>query len=145
MSTIKRAKKGLVLAVDDDPDVRVVFERALSSWNGTNNRQSIGKVRLLAAADVAGGQVMIDHESVAVAFIDKNLPDGDGVSFCRELVGVVDFPCYVITGTGSSEDALKALEDGVAEYIPKPIKIEKIRDIVRRHVLVDKVDEPTGA
>jgi DNA-binding NtrC family response regulator len=147
---IKRPRKGIVLLVDDDQGIRTLFERALSSFGGVvkaevaGSRQSFGKVRLFAAEDLESAKEIIAKESVALAFIDKNLPDGDGVLFCRELIGTVDFPCYVITGTGTSADCLAALEFGVADYIPKPIHVQKIRDVVRRHVLVEDADRPVG-
>src|SRR5947207_269970 len=94
---IKRPRKKIVMLVDDDQDIRVLFERALSSMEG---------VKLVGSEDLKAAREIIEEHHVAVAFIDKCLPDGDGVQFCRELVGKVDFPCYVITGSGSSGDCL---------------------------------------
>lgn len=125
-----------ILVVDDDKDVRVFFERVVGSFET--------KLRLLLAEDLASARTLLDGNEVVLAFIDKVLPDGDGVEFCRELVGRSDFAAYVITGSGSTADCLAALEFGVAEYIPKPLHVSVIRDKIRRHVMVNEADRPVG-
>jgi DNA-binding NtrC family response regulator len=125
-----------ILVVDDDPDVRKFFERLVGG---------LPPLELLQAEDLAGARRCLDDSNVSVAFIDKCLPDGDGVEFCRELLGRFEnLPVYVITGTGSTSDALSAIEDGVTDYIPKPFSVQTIRDKIRRHLPVSKEDEAVG-
>jgi DNA-binding NtrC family response regulator len=125
-----------VLVIDDDEGVRTFFRRAVKTFET--------RVELLTAENLAEARTILAEQPVVLAFVDKCLPDGDGVEFCRELVGRPDFAAYVITGTGSNADCIGALEFGVLDYIPKPLRLEGIRDKIRRHIPVDDADRPSG-
>lgn len=125
-----------ILVVDDDNDIRTLFERAVRTFET--------ELELLTAEDLRSARRILDEHPVVLAFVDKNLPDGDGVELCRELVGRPDFAAYVITGSGSSADCMAALEFGVTDYLPKPLHVETIRDKIRRHVMVSEADRPVG-
>ena len=126
-----------ILVVDDDKDVRVYFQRVVKALGAD--------IKLSTVESLAGARAVLDKsESMVLAFIDKCLPDGDGVEFCRELVGREGFAAYVITGSGSSADCFAALEFGVAGYLPKPFDVQTIRDVIRRHVLVNESDRQIG-
>jgi two-component system response regulator HydG len=128
--------RGTVLVVDDDRDVRTFFERVVGGLGA--------EIELLTAEDLGQARTLIASSQVALAFVDKGLPDGDGVDFCRELLERSSLAAYVITGSGSSVDCLAALQSGVQGYIPKPFAIQTIRDVIRRHVLVSEEDSPVG-
>ena len=126
-----------ILVVDDDKDVRVYFQRVVKALGAD--------IKLSTVENLAGARAVLDKsKSVVLAFIDKNLEDGDGVELCRELVGREGFAAYVITGSGSSSDCIAALEFGVAGYLPKPFDVQTIRDVIRRHVLVNECDRQVG-
>ncbi len=73
-----------ILVVDDDKDVRVYFQRVVKALGAD--------IKLCTTESLAGARAVLDKsESVVLAFIDKCLPDGDGVDFCRELVGRESF------------------------------------------------------
>src|SRR5260370_19985877 len=122
-----------ILVVDDDRDVRVYFQRVVKALGAD--------IKLSTVEDLAGARAVLDKsKSVVLAFIDKNLEDGDGVEFCRELVGREGFAAYVITGSGSSSDCIAALEFGVAGYLPQPFDVQTILDVICPHLVVKEYD-----
>src|SRR6266480_5078883 len=91
-----------VLVIDDDEGVRTFFRRAVKTFET--------RVELLTAENLAEARTVLAEQPVVLAFVDKCLPDGDGVEFCRELVGRESFAAYVITGSGSSADCFRSEE-----------------------------------
>src|SRR5258708_9430916 len=119
-----------ILVVDDDRDVRVYFQRVVKALGAD--------IKLCTTESLAGARSVLDEsQSVVLAFIDKCLPDGDGVEFCRELVGREGFAAYVITGSGSSSDCFAALEFGVAGLLPKPFDVQTLRALLVPPVFVN--------
>lgn len=60
--------------------------------------------------------------------LDVRLPDGDGITFIKELKLLELMPpVIVITAYATVGDAVKALKEGAANYFTKPLEIEKLR------------------
>jgi two-component system nitrate/nitrite response regulator NarL len=89
-----------VLVVDDDADFRNVARRLLTRRG------------LLVVADVASGEAAIEavrrHRPDGV-LLDVNLPDRDGLSVTRALVGRSDAPSIVLTSMDALRDPDTAL------------------------------------
>jgi two-component system, NtrC family, response regulator PilR len=112
-----------VLVVDDDVEVRTLIGRSLRKF----------KVEIVQAGSLAQARRLLSKKTqqFSLVFLDKCLPDGDGVKFWQEIRSTrPDLSCAIITGLGSAEEAHLALEDGVFDYIPKPIAISKIRSVM---------------
>ena len=86
-----------VLVVEDDPEQRRVFALVIRARG--HEAVECGTVAEAKAADAC-----------EVAFVDKNLPDGDGLELARELGGRV----YLLTGD--------ELDDAGVEVLLKPIR-----------------------
>jgi len=64
-----------VLVVDDDADIRDLILGQLRQEN----------YRLLGASNLAELRQTLRDEAIDLIVLDLNLPDGDGLSLCREL------------------------------------------------------------
>ena len=111
-----------VLVVDDEADVRNVISRCLRKF----------KVPVVEAETLVQARDMFEAgERFSMVFLDRCLPDGDGVEFSREIM---DFQpglaVVIVTGNGSGENANFALAGGAFRYIPKPCLISDLRDAV---------------
>jgi two-component system OmpR family response regulator len=121
------ARAATVLVVDDDADIRELIVGHLAQEN----------YRLLAAANLAElRQQMRDHP-VDLIVLDLNLPDGDGLSLCRELRGEgSDVQVIMVTARGSAIDRVLGLELGADDYLTKPFEprelLVRIRNLLRR-------------
>lgn len=75
-------------------------------------------------------------ETVDLALLDVNLPDGEGFSFCRWIKGQCDIPVLFLTARDLEEDALMGYELGAEDYITKPFSMkilkQKIKVVLKR-------------
>ena len=69
-----------------------------------------------------------------VAILDVRLPDGDGVSVCREVRGSVEPPptCLMLTSYSDDEALFSAIMAGAAGYVLKQVKGTDLIDGIRR-------------
>ena len=97
--------------------------------------------------DKAG--MMLDHRESAEAglaaalrggydavVLDLMLPDGDGLTVCREIRARSDVPILMLTARGEEADRIVGLEIGADDYLPKPFNprelLARLRAILRR-------------
>jgi len=103
-----------VLVVDDSAVVRQTLEEVLSSDPG---------ISVMATASdpfIAADKIL--HEVPDVITLDVEMPRMDGITFLQKIMSQHPIPvviCSSLTEHGS-ETALKALEYGAVEIIPKP-------------------------
>jgi two-component system response regulator PilR (NtrC family) len=112
-----RQEAGPVLVVDDEESVRsllgLLVQRAGAEAIAAD---SVAEARRLAAAHPGGG--------LALAIVDKNLPDGSGLDLLRWLrESAPEVPVMVVTGYGSAEAATQALRLGAFDYLLKPFEV----------------------
>lgn len=77
------------------------------------------------------------NSKIDFLLLDINLPDGNGLDFCKEIMGEIDFPVVFFTANDTEEDMVKGFEVGADDYIAKPFSIEvlkyKINAILKRN------------
>jgi two-component system, NarL family, response regulator DevR len=67
-----------------------------------------------------------------VAVLDVRLPDGDGVSVCREIrSSLPDTACLMLTGYGDDQALLGAIMAGAAGYVMKQASASELVGAVR--------------
>lgn len=80
----------------------------------------------------------------SLLILDIGLPDGDGLSFCRELRQTSQIPIAMLTAKGMELDIVKGLEYGADDYITKPFSLmvlrARIRALLRRHMPEQKAE-----
>lgn len=75
----------------------------------------------------------------AVLIVDRGLPDGDGLTFLRELraAGWMT-PCLMLTARDALHDRVDGLESGADDYVTKPFAmselVARVRTLMRRPV-----------
>ncbi|MFN7132738.1 MAG: sensor histidine kinase [Myxococcales bacterium] len=100
-----------VLVVDDEPAIRMVFEYALTEAG----------VRVHSVESLAAAREAIATRTYALALVDKNLRDGNGMRLLEELrERSPDTEVIVITGFANVDSAVEALRLGARDYIVKP-------------------------
>ncbi|MEV4946764.1 response regulator transcription factor [Streptomyces sp. NPDC053755] len=103
-------RRGLHDLIDDEPDLEVVGEAAT------------------AAQALARGPALRPD----VAVLDVRLPDGDGISVCRELRSrMPDLACLMLTSFDDEDALLDAIMAGAAGYVLKQIKGSDLVSAVR--------------
>jgi two-component system, OmpR family, phosphate regulon response regulator OmpR len=116
-----------LLIVEDDLRLRDLLERYL-----TSQQFSVRGVANLAAMR----KTLRDHH-VDLIVLDLMLPDGDGLTACRQLRGEgMETPIIMLTAKGDEIDRIVGLEIGADDYLCKPCNprelVARIRAILRR-------------
>jgi two-component system response regulator AtoC len=117
--------KQKVLVVDDDKKILFAFEQVLTRERYTCLTVSSGAEALMA--------VTAQHPSVV--FLDIAMPHLDGMQ-TLEKIKVCDpsVPVIMITGHGTMQTAIKAMQMGAFDYLTKPLDIGKVRELTRRAI-----------
>lgn len=71
--------------------------------------------------------------------LDLNLPDGDGIEFCRNVRRRFDVPILMLTARDMETDEIMGLTSGADDYMTKPFSVSVLKLRVqkmaeRRHV-----------
>ena len=72
--------------------------------------------------------------SVNLIVLDINLPDGDGVDFCREIRERSRVPIIFLTANDMEIDIVAGLESGADDYITKPFSMRELLARVRTNM-----------
>lgn len=105
-------------------------------------RTAIFKILTMFGHDVTGvrsGSEVLDHisDDFDVIVLDINMPDLDGFETLKHLnIKKLDIPVLFLTGAGSMDYAVKAINLGAYDFITKPIE-----DIEFFHVKVKRAIE----
>lgn len=113
-----------VLVVDDDADVRLSISRCLQRY----------KIKVVESGTLSDARERFRAgEEFSLVFLDRCLPDGDGVEFAQEIrEECPDLACAIITANGSGANAEKAVEGGAVAYLAKPFSVSEIRTVLFR-------------
>ena len=111
------------LVVDDEPEVRRVISRVLED----------GGWIVSEAESAARAKELLDAQSWMLIFLDKCLPDGDGLSILQTVTRQHSQTSVVmITGQGSYNEAILAMTSGALNYLSKPFTIPEVREQIER-------------
>jgi DNA-binding NtrC family response regulator len=112
-----------VLIVEDEENARRGYEALLQKWG----LDVLG----VPSAEDALARFSDYHPSVLIA--DVELPGMDGLSLLERLgADLASVPAIIITGKGSEERAVAAIEAGAFWYIEKPLKGAVLRALLNR-------------
>lgn len=117
------AEPGVVVFIDDDPDVRAANAQTLELAGFA--------VRVFADAESALAEV--DENFTGVVVSDMRMPGTDGRALFHELRRRdVDIPVILITGHGDIQQAVELLRAGAYDFIAKPFAAERLVSSVHR-------------
>ena len=110
-----------LLVVDDEPDLRTLYELTLL-------REGYD---LDTAGTVQEALLHLKDRTYSAVITDMRLPDGSGLDVLHWLEenGRRE-KAVVITAYGSSENAVEALKAGAYDYLTKPVDLKQFRGVV---------------
>ena len=80
----------------------------------------------IQAYSIAEAQNKLD-ERIDLIILDINLPDGNGVNFCRKIRKTSQVPIIFLTANDMEIDIVTGLESGADDYITKPFSLAVLR------------------
>ncbi len=127
----------VVLIVDDEPSIRLMFRTALQSAGYETAEAGDGATALARAREL----------SPAVMLLDLKMPGMDGMETLRQMRAAGDDTVVVIvTAHGSIPDAVAAMKLGSVDFLSKPITPHELRKVVSEVIARHGKTEPrTGA
>jgi ActR/RegA family two-component response regulator len=110
-----------LLVVDDEPDLRTLYELTLLREGYDMDTAGTVQEALLHLKD----------RIYSAVITDMRLPDGSGLDVLRwlEESGRRE-KAIVITAYGSAENAVEALKAGAYDYLTKPVDLKQFRAVV---------------
>lgn len=84
------------------------------------------------ATTISQAKKLLSQEEFDFILLDRNLPDGDGLTLCSYLrdkgyLGTI----LVLTAAGEIEDRVEGLNRGADDYLPKPFSWEELEARIR--------------
>lgn len=107
-----------ILIAEDDDAIRTGLCRSLSS----DTLEAVG------AEDLASAGRRLDSERFDLLLLDCNLPDGNGIDFCRELTQRTSVPVIFLTVRDSEIDEVAAFRAGACDYVKKPFSLMVLQE-----------------
>ncbi|HEX7435481.1 MAG TPA: sigma-54 dependent transcriptional regulator [Caldimonas sp.] len=110
-----------LLVVDDEPDLRTLYELTLLREGYDMD----------TAGTVQDALLHLKDRTYSAVITDMRLPDGSGLDVLRFLEeGGRREKAIVITAYGSAENAVDALKAGAYDYLTKPVDLKQFRAVV---------------
>ena len=116
-----------ILLVEDDTALRGALEELLTREG----------YELIKASNVRSARSVMNSE-VDLIMLDVGLPDGDGVSLCRQWRSEgLETPILFLTAKDEELDVVRGLDAGGNDYVTKPFRMQellsRIRALLRRN------------
>ena len=110
-----------VLVVDDEPDLRTLYELTLLREG----------YRVDSAATLTDAWQHLEERRFDAVITDMRLPDGLGLELLQRM-SAQQRPerSIVMTAYGSAENAVEALKAGAFDYLTKPVDLKQFRSVV---------------
>jgi len=110
-----------ILVVDDEPDLRTLYELTLL-------REGF---RVETAESLAEAFAYLSEQRFDLIITDMRLPDGLGLELIRYIRAQQRKErCVVITAYGSAENAVESLKAGAFDYLTKPVDLKQFRAVI---------------
>lgn len=110
-----------ILVVDDEPDLRTLYELTLLREG----------YRVETASSVQEAREQLQAHRFDAVITDMRLPDGFGMELLQDLREQQRKErCVVMTAYGSAENAVEALRSGAFDYLTKPVDLKQFRSVV---------------
>jgi two-component system response regulator PilR (NtrC family) len=110
-----------LLVVDDEPDLRTLYELTLL-------REGYD---VETAGSVEDALLHLKDRTYSAVITDMRLPDGTGIDLLKRLEDQGRREkAIVITAYGSAENAVEALKAGAYDYLTKPVDLRQFRSVV---------------
>lgn len=112
-----------VLVVDDEPNIRRLVEKELSSE----------RRHITTAGTVGDALALFRREAFDLALLDMRLPDGNGLDLLADFQELApEVQVIVITGFGDVDNAVQAMKMGAYDYITKPFDLDRLALVMEK-------------
>ena len=114
-----------LVAIDDDPATLELISEALSSDD----------LEILTALDPGEGMRLVREKRPEIVLLDLMMPGINGLELLEQILKTDPvIEVVLITGHYSTESAVKAIQNGAADYLNKPLSIAVLRQKIDRLV-----------
>ena len=120
-----------VLIIEDEPDIRKTIDYNLSKES----------FQVFQAGSIAEGEKSISENSPDVIILDLMLPDGSGLTLCRDIKSddkTKHIPIILLTAKADEVDRVIGFELGADDYVTKPFSVRelilRVKAILKRGV-----------
>lgn len=111
-----------ILIVDDEPDIIELLELTIARMG----------MDVSSAKCVRDAKQLLQSRQFQLCLTDMRLLDGEGLELVKYIAQhCADLPVAVITAHGTTENAVAALKAGAFDYLPKPVSLKQLRDLVK--------------
>ena len=125
-----------ILVVDDERNIRMSISMSLESPD----------LEVDAAVNGEDALQKIEGKNYRLILLDLKMPGMDGMEVLRRVRTVrPDIRVIIITAHGTIENAVEAMKLGAVDYIQKPFSPGEIRDLVKRVIDRDAIEEQKAA
>jgi CheY-like chemotaxis protein len=114
-----------VLVVEDDPDIRATLCEALTD----HGYSAVGVSNGAEALEYLRG----DHERPCLILLDLMMPVMDGQTFRAEQRADPDLAAIPVIVVSAYRDVDRYGKELAADYLAKPVRLEALLDMARRH------------
>lgn len=115
-----------ILIVDDEIGIRELLSEILYDEG----------YRVSVAENAAQARNFRNLQAPDLVLLDIWMPDTDGVTLLKEWVeeGLLTMPVIMMSGHGSIETAVEATRIGAADFLEKPVSLQKLLDSVSKAI-----------
>ncbi len=106
-----------ILIVEDDAGLGRGISFALEQEGRT----------VFRAQTLKEAKALWEKESPDALILDLNLPDGDGIDFCKKIRKFSDVPILILTARDMETDEIIGLTSGADDYITKPFSVSVLK------------------
>lgn len=114
-----------ILLIDDSPALLKCNERVLRPQG----------YRILSAGTLQKARAFLAETKPDAIVLDIDLPDGNGIDFCRELQG--NIPVVFLTARSDEQAARESIQAGGSAFLTKPYQVEDLQAAVAKAVSGD--------
>ena len=106
-----------ILLVEDNPGDAKLVEHYLSN---PSVRAFLGETSLTHVESLTSAEDCLDSVTFAVVLLDLGLPESEGIETVRRFEAFdVAVPTIVLTGIDDTETAVRAIQSGAQDFLPK--------------------------
>jgi len=124
--------KAHILIVDDEIDILELVTITCARMDVTTR----------SAQTLAQAHRLLASETFDLCLTDMRLPDGDGTDLVRHISEHhPNMPVAMITAYGSMDTAVAAMKAGAFDFVPKPLDLQILRDLIGAALKLRPADE----
>ena len=112
-----------ILVVDDEKYIRegLVAALELDGYNG------------LQAENGEIAWKMVNNQAIDMVITDLRMPDMGGAELLKRIYSTYPtIPVVVLTGHGTIEDAVTAMQNGAVDFLTKPVNLDHLSVLIKR-------------